>query len=227
LSGEIRAVLFDWGGTLTPWHTVEPSEAWLAAVGDPDLAARLHDAEQDAWSRARDEHRSATLAEVFAAAGVEHTEEMLTAFHEWWEPHTYLDPDVPDLFAALRERDIRIGVLSNTIWPRAEHERIFDRDRVLSLIDGAVYTSEIPWTKPHPDAFRAALAAVGVDDPARAVFVGDRLFDDIHGAKAVGMRAVLVPHSAIPPAQHGPVSGEPDAVVQRLSDLIEIIDAWH
>jgi putative hydrolase of the HAD superfamily len=223
----IEAVIFDWGGTLTPWHTVEPLEAWVAAVGDAQLADRLHAAEQAAWLAARDEQRSATLADVFAAVGVVYSEQMLTAFHEWWEPHTFLDPDVPALFAGLRERGIRIGVLSNTLWPRSEHERIFDRDRVLSLIDGAVYTSEIPWTKPHPAAFRAALAAVHVADPARAVFVGDRVFDDIHGAKSVGMRAVLVPHSTIPAEQHGPVAGEPDAVVQRLSELLGIIDLWR
>jgi len=225
--GGIDAVIFDWGGTLTPWHTVEPLEAWLAAVGDDDLATRLLAAEQEVWVRSRDEHRSATLAEVFAAVDVAHTEEMLRSFHEWWEPHTFLDPDVPELFAALRERDIRVGVLSNTIWPRSEHERIFERDGVLDLIDGAVYTSEIPWTKPHPEAFRAALDAVDVSDPASAVFVGDRLFDDIHGAKSVGMRAVLVPHSDIPVTQLGPVEGEPDAIIDRLSELVSVVDAWR
>ena len=104
-------------------------------------------------------------------------------------------------------------MLSNTLWTREHHEEVFRRDGVLDLIDGAVYSSEIPWTKPHPEAFRAAMAAVGVDDPARAVFVGDRPYDDVHGAKQVGMRAVLVPHSAIPDDQRGHVEGDPDAVV--------------
>ena len=63
------------------------------------------------------------------------------------------------------------------------------------------------------------MRAVGVDDPAACVFVGDRPFDDIHGAKEVGMRAVLVPHSAIPDLQKGAFAGEPDATIQRLSDL--------
>jgi putative hydrolase of the HAD superfamily len=220
-------VIFDWGGTLTPWHTVQPFDAWLTAVGDHELAGRLHAAEEAAWTRARDEQRSTTLEDVFAAAQVQHTEEMLAAFHAWWEPHTLLDPDVPAVFAGLRERGIRIGVLSNTIWPRSEHERIFARDEVLALIDGAVYSSDIEWTKPHPEAFRAALDAVGVSEPARAVFVGDRPYDDIHGAKSVGMRAVLVPHSTIPADQHGPVLGEPDAVVERLADVLPIIDAWR
>lgn len=220
-------MIFDWGGTLTPWHTVDPHEAWLAAAGEPDRAARLHAAETQAWQRSRDEHRSATLADVLEAAGVDADDIFLADYHDWWEPHTLIDPDVPPLFAQLRQWDIRIGVLSNTIWPREHHERIFARDEVLALIDGAVYTSEIAWTKPHPEAFRAALAAVGVQDAADAVFVGDRLFDDIHGAKAAGMRAVLVPHSTIPQWQRGSVEGEPDAVITRLSDLAAVIDGWR
>lgn len=223
----IRAVIFDWGGTLTPWHTLEPRQAWIAAVADEQLADRLAAAEGEMWVRSQTDHRSGSLTDVFATAGVLHTEDMLEAFSQWWEPHTFLDPDAPALFDALRERDIRIGVLSNTLWSREEHERIFDRDGVLELIDGAVYSSEIAWTKPHPDAFRAALDAVSVDDPADAVFVGDRPFDDIHGAKSVGMRAVLLPHSDIPDVQRGPVQGEPDAVIQRLADLLAVVDAWN
>ena len=223
----IEAVIFDWGGTLTPWHTVEPIGAWIDAVRDEELAARLLAAEEEIWARSRDEHVSGTIEDVFAAVGVTPTDAMHRAVHDWWEPHTYLDPDAPALFQALRERGIKIGVLSNTLWPRTEHERIFDRDGVLAVFDGAVYTSEIPWTKPHPEAFRAALHAVGCDDPARGVFVGDRLFDDVHGAKAIGMRAVLIPHSDIPDHQRGPVEGEPDAVIQRLADLLAVVDAWR
>src|SRR5207249_10753252 len=123
------------------------------------------------------------------------TPELLSAYFAWWEQHTYTDPGAPPLLTALRHRGIRVGVLSNTLWPRVEHDRVFRRDGVLDLIDGAVYTSEIRWTKPHAEAFRAALDAVGLRDASRAVFDGDRLFDDIHGAKSAGMRAVFVPHS--------------------------------
>jgi putative hydrolase of the HAD superfamily len=222
----VSAVIFDWGGTLTPWHTIDPLEAWIASVADEELAARLLAAEQDLWLRSRDQHRSGTLDEVFASVGTRPTEEMLAGLHRWWQPHTYLDPEARGLFEALRDRGIRVGVLSNTLWPREVHEEIFARDGVLDLIDGAVYTCEIAWTKPHPEAFRAALDAVDVADPADAVFVGDRLFDDIHGAKSAGMRAVLVPHSDIPEAQRGPVEGEPDAVIHRLGELLAVVDAW-
>jgi putative hydrolase of the HAD superfamily len=106
-------------------------------------------------------------------------------------------------------------VLSNTMWPRSAHERVFERDNVADLIDGAVYTSEIPWTKPHPEAFRAAMNAIGVNDPASCVFVGDRPFDDIYGAKRAGMRAVLIANSDVPAYD----DARPDAVITRLSEL--------
>jgi putative hydrolase of the HAD superfamily len=240
VTGAIDAVVFDWGGTLTPWHALNLREQWLryAEVYEPAdaaaagaLADRVLAAEDEAWRAGRDHQRSATLDQIFRGVGVDPDSERhraaLAAYHAFWEPHTFTDPDVPDLFASLRERGIAIGVLSNTLWTREYHEDVFRRDGVLDLIDGAVYSSELPWTKPHPEAFRAALAAVGVGDPARAVFVGDRPYDDIHGAKAIGMRAVLVPHSAIPETQKGHVEGEPDAVVQRLADVLDVVDAWR
>ncbi len=239
-TARVEAVVFDWGGTLTPWHTIDLLEQWqhYAAVHLPDdpaaaddLAARILAAEDAAWRAGRDHQRSATLDDMLCAVGVdtatERHRQALAAYHAFWEPHTWTDPDVPALLTGLRDRGLKVGVLSNTLWTREHHEAVFRRDGVLELIDGAVYSSEIAWTKPHPEAFRAALAAVGVRDPARAVFVGDRPYDDIHGAKEVGMRAVLVPHSAIPDSQKGHVEGDPDAVVDRLADLLAVVDSWR
>ena len=223
----VRAVVFDWGGTLTPWHTVELAECWRACGFDDEAGKRLLAAEEAVWRRARETGESGTIDEVFAAAGVGAGPAELAAYYAWWEDHTFTDPDVRPLFLALRERGIGIGVLSNTLWPRTEHERVFRRDGVDDLVDAAVYTSEIEYTKPHPAAFRAALDAVGVADPAAAVFVGDRPWDDIVGAQAVGMRAVLIPHSDIPAYQVGGTLTAPDAVVQRLSELLPLVDDWN
>jgi putative hydrolase of the HAD superfamily len=230
--GGVEAVIFDWGGTLTPWHTVdfldEARALARAAVGaGPDAAEALRTAAEVVWGLARDEHRSGTLADIFDRAGLTHDEGLLTAYREFWEPHTLTDPDVPELFRALRADGLRVGVLSNTVWPRAWHEEFFARDGVLDLVDGAVYTSEVPWTKPSPEAFRAAMQAVGATDPARCVFVGDRLFDDIWGAARVGMRTIHVPHSEIPTEQLGHSEGKPDAVAHRLSEVREIVRRWR
>jgi putative hydrolase of the HAD superfamily len=226
----VQAAIFDWGGTLTPWHTVDHVRLWqevcalhYAADHAQRHATAIRDAEQELWRVAESDHRSATIDHVFARAGVEPTASLLASYFEAWEPHTLTDPEAADVFRQLRGRGIKIGVLSNTMWPRSRHEEIFGRDGMLDLIDGAVYTSEIDWTKPHPEAFRAAMAAVGVGDPAACVFVGDRPYDDVYGAKQAGMRAVLIPHSEVPAF----ADAEPDAVISRLSELLPLIDSWQ
>ena len=225
----VRAVIFDWGGTLTPWHSIDHEDLWLGvctrhypAADAAAMAAAARAAERELWLLAESAQQSATLDSVFTRAGVMATAAFLASYYEAWDPHTLTDPDVPPLLRELRRRGIKIGVLSNTMWPREAHERIFIRDEVLDLIDGAVYSSEIPWVKPHPEAFRAAMAAVGVTDPADCVFVGDRPYDDVYGAKSAGMRAVLVPNSDVPA-----FSGtQPDAVISRLAELLGHVDRW-
>jgi putative hydrolase of the HAD superfamily len=235
----LRAVIFDWGGTLTPWHTIDFASQWQSYASvytqEAEEAARLAKeimaAEERAWLRLRGDGGSARMAEILAEAGVDTDhpghEPAQAAYEEFWEPHTVTDPDVPALFHGLKERGIRIGVLSNTIWTRAFHERVFARDGVLELLDGGVYSSEIDHAKPHPEAFRAALRAVGVSDPSRCVYVGDRPFEDVHGAQRVGMRAILVPHSDIPASQQVPVEVRPDAVVHRLTEVLDVVDRWN
>jgi putative hydrolase of the HAD superfamily len=63
--------------------------------------------------------------------------------------------------------------------------------------------------------------------PQRCVFVGDRPFDDIYGPRRAGMRAVLLPHSVIPEVQRGHTVAEPHAVIQRLTDLLPLVDDWR
>jgi putative hydrolase of the HAD superfamily len=235
---DIDAVIFDWGGTLTAWHDIDfhaESLALAHAVTAPTVktspdesdvhahAAKLHAAGATVWGWSRDHQRSATVADLFAEAGLDHDPDLLTAYYEFWEPHTLTDPQVGPMWSELRSQGIRVGVLSNTIWPREWHEGFFRRDGVLDLVDGDVYTSEVPWTKPSPHAFTAAMAAVGASDPSRCVYVGDRLFDDVWGARNAGLRAIHVPHSDIPPEQFGHSVGEPDAVAHELKEIPAIV----
>ena len=225
----VRTVIFDWGGTLTPWHIIDHAALWQGVCGRhypqadaAEVARAIHQAERDVWQDIERSQQSATLAHVFERAEVNVPDALLASYFAAWEPHTLTDPEAPALFRELRRRSIRVGVLSNTLWPRAVHDQCFVRDEVLDLIDGTVYSSELAWTKPHPEAFRAAMAAVGEDDPAACVFVGDRPFDDVHGAKSIGMRAVLIQGSTVPPF----APAVPDATITRLSELPGYLDRW-
>jgi putative hydrolase of the HAD superfamily len=233
-STRIEAVIFDWGGTLTRWHDVDfhaESLALAEAVRrtpTPDddhhaHAARLHRAGDVVWGRSRDHQQSATIADLFAEAGLDHDPDLLSAYYDFWEPHTSTDPEVRPMWEELRGMGLKVGVLSNTVWPREWHVGFFERDGVYDLVDGDVYTSEIPWTKPSPKAFGAAMEAVGVSDPAACVYVGDRLFDDVWGAHNAGLRAIHVPHSTIPPAQVGHTEGDPDATVTSLAEVPGVV----
>jgi putative hydrolase of the HAD superfamily len=225
----VRTVIFDWGGTLTPWHTIDHEVLWnevcrphFPAARAGEVARAICAAERAVWEAGERSMESGTLAQVFERARVTATDGLLASYYRAWEPHTLTDPEAAPLLRELRSRNIRIGVLSNTLWPRSAHERCFVRDRVLDLIDGAVYSSEIPWVKPHPEAFRAAMAAVGEDDPASCLFVGDQPYADVHGAKGAGMRAVLIQGSTVPPYD----AAVPDAVITRLAELLHHVDLW-
>ena len=230
-----RAVIFDWGGTLSEFVDAELVDAWRLAARhlDPahedELTARLVQVEADFWATTASHQRSATLADLLATAAGELGQDVAEALLEEaavrhldaWTPHIRHDPDAAATLAALRESGWRIGLLSNTHWPRAFHERFLERDGLISLIDARLYTSEMPFQKPHPSAFVAAAEALGVA-PERAVFVGDRPFDDIAGAQAVGMRAVLRPNPFAPD-----VAGiAPDARITRLPELVDLAGGW-
>jgi putative hydrolase of the HAD superfamily len=237
MSARLDAVVFDWGGTLTPYHDVDLADLWSAAAGvlaparTEEMTAALVAVETEFWARAMGERgaHSATLEELLQLAaervgldvGATARDGALGAHLEAWTPHTVVEPDAAPALRALRERGMRIGLLSNTHWPREWHERFLARDGVLDLIDARVYTSDLCHTKPHAEAFRAVLAQLGVT-PERALMVGDRPIDDISGAKALGMRAVLRPNGHVPTADV-----VPDATIEHLSELPAIIDRWQ
>ena len=227
----VEAVLFDWGGTLSEAVPVDLLDMWRVAArvlapGDPEpVAAALLAAENRWWreSVAAGDRSGTTEQLVRSVASQTHLDVpgALRAYHDAWEVTVRHDPAAVPVLTALRERGIRTGLLSNTHWPRALHERWLAAAGLLELLDERVYTSDIGHVKPHPEAFRTLLSAVGVE-PAAAVFVGDRMRDDVSGAQALGMRTV---HMTGRPVERWEVV--PDAELVTLDGLVEIVDAWN
>jgi putative hydrolase of the HAD superfamily len=231
----LDAVVFDWGGTLSLFVEAELVDAWrlvarhLAPDREDEVTEVLVAVEEEFWATTSTHQRSGTLAELLAAAsdrlGLDAAEALLeeaaTRHLDAWTPHVVHDPDAGATLRALRGRGMRIALLSNTHWPRPFHEHFLERDGLTELIDARLYTSEMPFQKPHPSAFTTALDAIEVDDPARAVFVGDRPFDDMSGAKGVGMKAVWRRNGSVPG-----YDVEPDAVIERLPELVDVVKRW-
>src|SRR2546430_948866 len=129
----VRTVIFDWGGTLTPWHSVDHEALWHGVCVQhypqaeaADLARAIYQAERAVWQGIEDSQQNATLAPVFEAA-------------------------------------------------------------------------------------RAAACSVAA-----------RPFDNVSGAKGIGMRAVLTGNSPVPPFE----AAVPDATITRLAELPRYLDRW-
>ncbi len=235
----IDAVIFDWGGTLTPWHDVDLNERWLAYahVYAPDraeeLAAQLHHGEQSRWAHQFDtagETGTGALEAMFEECGIDTSSaihfQALNSYLSAWDPNTYTDEDAIPLLKTLRGMGIKTAVLSNTMWPRRHHESVLERDGVLHLFDYLLFTSETTSAKPHRSVFTDVSYNLGVV-PEHCAFVGDRLFDDIHGAQEVGMKGIWIPHSNIPASQSTDLGITPAATVQRLGEVLDVVSAWN
>lgn len=231
----LEAVIFDWGGTLTPWHKIDLEVQWHAFAADyaperaKELAHHLYELEESRWKRHRETSgalSTGALSEILTLAGVDMQsqafERAFQHYLDFWKPHTFADPDAMPLLRALKERGLRVGVLSNTMWPRTFHEEIFERDGLAPFIDAAVYTSELQVGKPHRAAFEEILNALHVE-AKQALFVGDRLWDDIHGAQAAGMPAVFLPHSDHRTHELVDVDVSPNFTINKLGDVFGIV----
>jgi len=54
------------------------------------------------------------------------------------------------------------------------------------------------------------------------VFVGDRLHDDVFGAQSAGLRGVWIRNALVPA-----YDVEPDATIDALSELVDVVDRWN
>jgi HAD superfamily hydrolase (TIGR01549 family) len=105
-----------------------------------------------------------------------------------WARHEYFElyEDSVPVLEELRAAGLKIGLVSNS----ARDVREFARHHALD-VDAGLSSFHHGRTKPHASIFRAVLDLLEVD-PADAAMVGDTVEDDIEGALALGMRAVLV-----------------------------------
>jgi HAD superfamily hydrolase (TIGR01549 family) len=197
----LRAVLFDVDFTLArPGPELGP-EGYVRAGGRHGLTldpARYEEA------------RDAALDTLERHPEFEHDDEIWFAFTErivlgmggtppaaydcaveitrGWELHENFElyEDTVPVLEELRRAGLRIGLVSNSA--RDVHE--FAVHHALQ-IDAGISSFHHGRTKPHASIFRAVLDLLEVE-PADAAMVGDTIEADVEGARALGMRAILL-----------------------------------
>lgn len=234
----IDAVLFDWGHTLVDfiWDDafVEAGHrAGLAAMGRDDVpdaaAVAAHFRERYEpllWAPGTIEEVEypGLVRELLGDFGIDPSEDELDRFldaeHQVWVPAQVLHDHSHLLLDALHARDLVVGLVSNAFDPGWLLHRDLERCGLAERLDFAVFSSEVGRRKPDAEIFRRALDALAVE-PERALFVGDRLYEDVRGASSLGMRTVQATWFR---ADEHPDGGIPDFVAAEQLDLIGIVD---
>ena len=110
----------------------------------------------------------------------------LEAEHTAWAPARQLAATTHALLESLRERGLKLGLVSNAFDPPDLLHRDLAQLGIAERVDVALFSSEVGRRKPDPEIFQRALDALGVAPP-EALFVGDTLASDIAGAAALGL----------------------------------------
>jgi HAD superfamily hydrolase (TIGR01509 family) len=189
----VEAVLFDWNNTLVQftWDDellAEGHRAGLAAIGSgADHAEFTRRYREVVLERATPDD---DYGDLLRDLGVDDVDLFVDAEHEAWRPAYALLGSAHALLDSLRSRGLKTGLVANS-WPdpgrvlRADAARLGLAER----LDVMVFSEEVGSRKPEPEIFLHTLGLLGVE-PEQAVFVGDGLETDVHGAARVGMTTV-------------------------------------
>jgi HAD superfamily hydrolase (TIGR01549 family) len=214
---ELRAVLFDVDFTLCRPGPELSAESYARIAGRHGATVDVDRYDEARETAALNVKRHPELLhddtiwhrftmDVFLAMGgpEEIASECATEIERGWEvsENFELYEDALPVLEELRRAGLRLGLVSNGIRDLNEfvvHHRLD--------VDAVVGSRAHGYVKPHPTIFQSALEQLGVAPP-QAAMVGDSLAEDIEGARALGMQAILIDRE----------DRHPD-VEQRLKDL--------
>jgi putative hydrolase of the HAD superfamily len=218
----IEAILFDAGGTLI--HV--DGRRFCAAAGLPYLPGAFVSAEVAATGAVRSwilRHPESTDAErmplfldqFLQALGVERRQERETAARRIAQEHDRANlwsgaaPGAHETLEVLRERGYRLGVVSNA---DGRVQRLLEEAGLATHLEIILDSAHVGFEKPDPRIFLAATEELHLL-PSSCAYVGDVYEIDILGARAAGLRAILIGASPAP---------DPVERVETLSGLLQL-----
>jgi putative hydrolase of the HAD superfamily len=230
-TAEIKTVFLDAGGVLlTPnWRRVVDTLATrgmnvdMKVLASSELRVRFElDSRSSApkWKAGQGDWRFLDL--VLSRAGVPTSNERASAVRELKKYHAdqnlweVVPPEIPPTLRRLRQLALKLVVVSNS---NGTVRAALGRVGLNSQVDFIVDSHEEGVAKPDPRLFRIALARAQAR-PESTIHVGDMFCVDVLGARAAGLRAMLLDSSGLYASYDCPKVSS----LQELADRIETND---
>lgn len=234
----IRAVLFDFGGTLIDYTTLAAGEreslielAQRAGIDTtPQVILRTYRA---ALKRVfynylprpyylhRDLFRDVLLAMTQDLGGAltdDHLEQYWARQRERRVHDFALRDGVHDTLMMLRRHGLHLGIVSNADQEQLDH--FVELGQLEQYFDSLLCSEEAKSCKPDLAIFHEALRRAACS-PEEALFVGDSLQQDIAGASRIGLRSVLIwDRTDREPSADGP---RPHYIIRRIPELLNLV----
>jgi len=242
----IRAVLFDMGGTLEDLYYDEAIRQQAARDLRQFLAERDLDPGLDApalraavaagleayqaWrERSEIELPPERVWTEYLLADHGLSKERLRAAADdlsmFYETHYYvrrLRPEAPATLAALRERGLRLAVISNTLSRRLMPRQLVEYG-LAHYFNPVVTSASFGWRKPNERIFAEAARLLDLP-PAACAYVGDTVSRDVIGARRAGYgRVIQIKSFLTDKADRNTESVPPDAVIDDLSQVLALV----
>jgi HAD superfamily hydrolase (TIGR01662 family) len=136
----------------------------------------------------------------------------------------FAQPDAKDVVIELTRRGYRLGIISNTITER-EIPQWLEHDGLSQYFPTVVLSSIYGHRKPGPEIYLEATRQANVH-PGHAVYVGDNPIRDVVGAREAGFGMVIImPEPGDEDKLAALDDSKPDAVIEKLSDLLNLFPA--
>jgi putative hydrolase of the HAD superfamily len=235
---DIEAILFDMGGTLrkrvpdATWQH-QSIERLLTMLGKPDAPASFMDEltrRYKSYTKWAQEHEIAlSEAEIWTQWMTpelprERIESQAIELMLVWRDRTgpaVLKPDAIKVIGELNRRGYRMGVVSNTT-STAELTSYLEECGLNKYFQVVVLSAVSGHCKPSPEIFWEATRAMRLD-PARCAYVGNKIVNDVVGARKAGFAlSIIIEPVAAPREAEKEQADKPDAVIHELSELLDI-----
>jgi HAD superfamily hydrolase (TIGR01549 family) len=243
---EVKAVLFDWGGTLARIGREEANWTRCSAAAAEavinDLSWGFHAAgdmlnERFAATRqlaVRDaECHEIDMRRLFAEWGEEvglgspedwSIDRAIEAFWETWIGALEPIEGAADVLAELKQRGYRLGLVSNVTAPPDVSLKELTRQGMARWMEAFTFSSGVGYRKPHARFYEAALDAFRAHGPRPAtheiLFVGDGPLHDVRGPQQLGMHTAMVRYDGIAWPENELRDARPDMRIDHIRDLL-------